>query len=238
VTANKGSYTLINIVGKQFRKTICKQISSEFLPCLQKQIFDVSCFPLEMTSKTASADVFLNTASVYRELPPRQVFTTWTSANTFKRDILQPIICSNTSKSVGVILAKFLKPAPSSTFKSAKRLSPYLVPPLRKCLRHRISFNRNIYPAQIPATRHDVWNWLISGMSERETVFVGVYKPFNMTKSWKRDYRYQHFKCIHIFRSLRHRSVITRQLILTSWFRVLPQKLRDAQSVRKFSAFM
>jgi hypothetical protein len=48
-------------------------------------------------------------------------------------DILQAITCSNILKSVRVILIEFLKPAPSSTSKSAKRLSSYLVPSLRRC---------------------------------------------------------------------------------------------------------
>jgi hypothetical protein len=51
-------------------------------------------------------------------------------------DILEPVICSNISKSKGVILTKFLKPAPSSSFKSARRFSPYQVPLLRMCLVH------------------------------------------------------------------------------------------------------
>jgi hypothetical protein len=43
-------------------------------------------------------------------------------------DILEANICSNISKSEGVILTKFLKPAQSAIFKSAKRFSPYRIP--------------------------------------------------------------------------------------------------------------
>jgi hypothetical protein len=86
----------------------------------------------------ASVDVFRNTSSVPRKLPPRQVLRMWTSENTLRLDILQPVICKNTSKSVGVILTKFLKPTPSFTCKSAKRLSLYLVHSLWKCLVHQI----------------------------------------------------------------------------------------------------
>jgi hypothetical protein len=86
------------------------------------------------------------------------------------------------SKLVGVILTKFLKPASSFTFKSAKRLSPYLIPSLRMCLVHHhlchcLPFNRNMCPLHIPVTQHVDLKWLISGMSGHETVFVGVYKP-------------------------------------------------------------
>jgi hypothetical protein len=41
----------------------------------------------------------------------------WTDENTLKGDILQPVISSNTSKSVCVILTTFLKPSPTSTLK-------------------------------------------------------------------------------------------------------------------------
>jgi hypothetical protein len=65
-------------------------------------------------------------------------------------DILEPIICSNISKSEGVVLTKFLNPARFSSSKSAKRFSPYRVPSLRKCLvrhglrfRWGVSFKRN-----------------------------------------------------------------------------------------------
>jgi hypothetical protein len=65
----------------------------------------------------------------------------------------------------------------SFTFKSAKRLSPYAVPFLRKCPVHRslcrrLSFNRRTEATQTAATRH-VLNWLIGGISGRETVSAG-----------------------------------------------------------------
>jgi hypothetical protein len=97
------------------------QVSSEFRPCLQtvrKQIFCVGNG--KQGTMFASVDVFLNMSFVYRQLPQKQVLRMWTSENTLKRDILQPLICGNISKSTGIVLAKFLKSAPSSTFRSAK----------------------------------------------------------------------------------------------------------------------
>jgi hypothetical protein len=41
------------------------------------------------------------------------------------------------SKSVGIILTKFLKPAPCSAFRSAKTSFPHLIPSFRKCLVYR-----------------------------------------------------------------------------------------------------
>jgi hypothetical protein len=113
---------------KHRRQTVSKCVSSTFhrrLQTVRKQVFGVSCFTLEMESNIQCVDVFLDTSSVCRELLPRQV------PSTLQLDILQPVIHSNTSTSVGVILITFLKPAPSSAFKSTKKLSPYLVLSLR-----------------------------------------------------------------------------------------------------------
>lgn len=62
---------------------------------------------------------------------------------------------------VSVTVTTFLKPTALSTFETVSRLSPYLVPSLRKCLfcqsyYRYLSLNRNIRPAQIPSTRDDV----------------------------------------------------------------------------------
>ena len=47
----------------------------------------------------------------------------------FSFDILPPIIFKRHSKSVGVILRKFLNPDPSSNFRVSKRSSPCVCPP-------------------------------------------------------------------------------------------------------------
>jgi hypothetical protein len=109
----------------------------------------------------AGVDVFLNTSSVCHELPPRQVLRMWTSENKLKLDILQPFICSNTSKSVDVILTKFLKSAPSSVFKPAKSLPPYLVPSFRKCLVHTdyvALFSEHKYTSSADSS-HTTWGF-------------------------------------------------------------------------------
>jgi hypothetical protein len=129
-----------------------------------------SLFPVvngKQDTMFAIVEVFLNTSSVYRELQTRQALRMWTSENTVKLDN----ICSNTSKSVGVILTIFLKPSPSSTFKSAKRFSPF-APSLRKSTNvyivafqfTEIYIHRRFHP-------HDmiILNWLISG---RETMYA------------------------------------------------------------------
>jgi hypothetical protein len=76
-----------HIVGKQF--------ANKFRPCLQtvrKQIFRFSCFQLGMESKTQClqvwTDLFLNTSSACRLLPPKQVLRMWTSDNTLKLNVL------------------------------------------------------------------------------------------------------------------------------------------------------
>jgi hypothetical protein len=79
-----------------------------------------------------------------------------------KLDILQPI--SNTSKSAGVILTKFLKPAPSSTVKSANKLPPHFVASVRKSLVHQrlrfirrqLSFNNNTDYSKRKLQPHDI----------------------------------------------------------------------------------
>jgi hypothetical protein len=46
------------------------------------------------------------------------------------------------------------------------------MPQRPQCFRRRLSFNRNVQPTQNPVTGHDVLNWMISGMSRRETVLT------------------------------------------------------------------
>jgi hypothetical protein len=59
------------------------------------------------------------------------------------RGHLQPVICSNISKSEGFILTTFRKLAPASSFKPAKRVSLYHIPSLRQCLANqRLRFLR------------------------------------------------------------------------------------------------
>lgn len=147
------SHTPTNIVGKQCWQTASKQFSSVFA---KKPQTNIHCFLFPIGNRKqdtmfASADTFQNTSSVYRELPQKQVPRTWTIKFTLKLNTLLPTICSNASKSVGSILT-FIEPASSSTIRSAKRYSPYLVLSLRKYLVHQclqlprrhLPFNKNI----------------------------------------------------------------------------------------------
>jgi hypothetical protein len=126
-------------------------------------------FPLDTGSKmtdsvTTSAEQLWTSHQCIVGYPPRHVLRMWASENALNVDILQEkkTICRITSKSVSVILTAFLKPAPSSVFKCAKRFSAHLSPSLRKCSDHnrlcdRLLLNQNV--SSSANSGHTTWSF-------------------------------------------------------------------------------